>query len=315
MTLRIGSRGSKLALWQAEHVAGLLRRTDPGLEISIEVITTTGDRMRDAPLAKIGGKGLFTKEIEQALMDGRIDLAVHSLKDLPTSLPDGLALGSVLSRHDPSDALVSPSGRRFHELPEGARIGTSSLRREAQLKHVRPDLVIESLRGNVPTRVEKTESEGLDAAVLARAGLERLGLAGKITEVLPAELVLPAPGQGALGIELREDDAVTRQRLLPLQNAATRAATDAERAMLQALGGGCQIPVGALARPVPPDSLLLEGMVAEPSGKQLIRARHDGPLHSPAAIGRALAHELIEQGAGAILEELGGGLDAEQDRA
>jgi hydroxymethylbilane synthase len=306
--LRIGSRGSRLARWQAEYVASLLRACHADLDVEIVILTTTGDRILDAPLAKIGGKGLFTKEIEEALLDGRIDVAVHSLKDLPTALPEGLALGAVLERHDPSDALVSPAGTRFRDLPRGARIGTSSLRRAAQLLHARPDLKIIALRGNVPTRVEKASTEGLDAIVLARAGLERLDLGARITEVLPFDLLLPAPGQGAVAIEVRAGDAVVVERIEPLEDRGTRAATDAERGFLQALGGGCQVPIGALALPEPDGRLSLEGMVAEPSGKTLLRSGRSGRETEAAALGAAVAADLVARGAGGILEALGPGI-------
>ena len=220
--LRIASRGSDLALWQAEHVAGRLRATSPGLEVGITIISTTGDRILDAPLSKIGGKGLFTKEIEDALLDGRCDLAVHSLKDLPTDLPAGLALGAVLSRSDPSDVLISAHGIRLAELPAGCRIGTSSLRRQAQLLHARPELSIQDLRGNVPTRLRKATSGEFDAVVLARAGLERLGMLDSVTEVLPFELMLPAPGQGALGIEIRQADEATARLVGRLEEPLAR---------------------------------------------------------------------------------------------
>ena len=305
-TLRIGSRGSALALWQADHVSALLRAAHPALEVAVEVITTTGDRILDAPLARIGGKGLFTREIEEALLEGRVDLAVHSLKDLPTTLPPGLSLAAVLSRHDPGDVLIAARGERFAALPAGARIGTSSLRRRAQILHARPDLKVETLRGNVPTRVRRAESGDFDAVILARAGVERLGLADRITEVLSTELLLPAPGQGALGLEARADDDRVRTLLLGLEEPLTRAATDAERGFLQALGGGCQVPVGALARAVPgrDGTLRLEGMVADPDGIELLRGVREGSVREAAALGAGLAHELIARGAARILAEL-----------
>jgi hydroxymethylbilane synthase len=304
--IRIGTRGSRLALWQAEHVAGRLRDAHPDLEVAIETIRTTGDRILDAPLARIGGKGLFTKEIEEALLDGRVDVAVHSLKDLPTTLPEGLGLGAVLSRHDPSDVLVSAGGRGLAELPDGARIGTSSLRRRAQLLHARPGLEVVDVRGNVPTRLEKAASGAVDAVVLARAGVERLGLGERITEVLPAETILPAPGQGAVGIEVRQGDEPTLERLRGLEDEATRAATDAERAFLEALGGGCQVPIAALAVPPPddPGALRLEGMVADVTGVRMLRGTRAAEIGQAHALGRALAIELIGRGASEILAEL-----------
>jgi hydroxymethylbilane synthase len=302
-TLRIGSRGSDLARWQANHAASLLRRILPDTAVEIVIVMTTGDRILDAPLAKIGGKGLFTKEIEDALISGTVDLAVHSLKDLPTTLPDGLALGAVLSRTDPSDALVSRDGRRFAELKEGARIGTSSLRRRAQLIHTRRDLAIDDLRGNVPTRLKKALTGAFDAIVLARAGLERLGLLDHATEILSADVILPAPGQGALGIEIRAEDPWLASVLRGLEEPETRAETDAERSFLQALGGGCQVPVGALARGRG-ENLVLDGMVAEPDGSILLRGRLQGSIRDARGIGHSLAMELISRGAGAILEGL-----------
>jgi hydroxymethylbilane synthase len=305
-TLRIGSRGSDLARWQAEHVAGLLRSVEPGCVIEITIISTTGDRILDAPLAKIGGKGLFTKEIEEALLDGRCDLAVHSLKDLPTELPDGLGLGAVLSRTDPRDALISARRERFGALPAGARIGTSSLRRQAQLLHARPDLRVETLRGNVPTRVRKGISGEFDGVILARAGLERLGLLESVSEVLSFDLLLPAPGQGALGVEIRDSDVRMADLLTRLEDSATRAAADAERAFLHALGGGCQVPVGAHARPRDGDAawLELDGMVADPGGRTLLRGVKAGRIEEAEGIGAQLAAELIRRGAGAILESV-----------
>jgi hydroxymethylbilane synthase len=301
--LRIGSRGSALARWQAEHTATLLRERHPGLAVEIVIIVTTGDRILDAPLARIGGKGLFTKEIEEAMLDGRVDLAVHSLKDLPTTLPPGLALGAVLSRHDPSDALISARGERFTDLPRGARVGTSSLRRRAQLLRARPDLAVETIRGNVPTRVKRAAPGDMDAVVLARAGVERLGLGAHITEILPTELLLPAPGQGAIGIEIRSGDTRVEGLLSGLQDPATRAAVDAERAFLRALGGGCQVPVGALARVAGTD-LYLDGMVAGPDGRRLLRGTRAGGVTEAEAIGTALATELIGLGAAEILADV-----------
>lgn len=307
--LLIGSRGSALALWQSEHTAALLRERHLGLAVEILIIVTTGDSILDAPLSRIGGKGLFTKEIEEALLDGRVDLAVHSLKDLPTTLPAGLALGAVLSRHEPSDALISARGEHFADLPSGARIGTSSLRRRAQVLHARPDLVVESIRGNVPTRIMRAAADDMDAVILARAGVERLGLGVHITEILSAELLLPAPGQGAIGIEIRGGDTRVQRLLAGLQDPVTRCAVDAERAFLQALGGGCQVPVGALAR-VDGADIHLDGMVADTDGVRLLRGRRFGRADDPASVGEQLAQELIGLGAEEILAEVarsGGG--------
>jgi hydroxymethylbilane synthase len=298
--LRIGSRGSALARWQAEHTAALLRERHPGLAVEIIIIVTTGDRILDAPLSRIGGKGLFTKEIEEALLDGRVDLAVHSLKDLPTTLPAGLALGAVLSRHEPSDALISARGERFADLAGGSRIGTSSLRRRAQVLFARPDLKVETIRGNVPTRIKRAAAGDMDAVILARAGVERLGLGAHITEILSADLLLPAPGQGAIGIEIRHGDARVQGLLAGLQDPATRAAVDAERAFLRALGGGCQVPVGALAS-VSGANLCLDGMVADPDGARLLRGTRTGRSDDAESVGDGLAQELIRLGAAEIL--------------
>ena len=301
--LLIGSRGSALARWQSEHTAALLRERHPGLAVDTIIIVTTGDRILDAPLSRIGGKGLFTKEIEEALLDGRVDLAVHSLKDLPTTLPAGLALGAVLSRHEPSDALISARGETFADLPRGARIGTSSLRRRAQVLHARPDLVVETIRGNVPTRLKRAAAGDMDAVILARAGVERLGLGAHITEILSTDLLLPAPGQGAIGIEIRRGDARVQALLAGLQDPATRCAIDAERAFLHALGGGCQVPVGALAR-VDGSDIRLDGMVADPDGVRLLRGTRVGRANDAEAVGVYLAQELIGLGADGILAEV-----------
>jgi hydroxymethylbilane synthase len=317
--LVIGSRGSALARWQSEHTAALLRERHPELSVEIIIIVTAGDRILDAPLSRIGGKGLFTKEIEEALLDGRADVAVHSLKDLPTTLPAGLALGAVLSRHEPSDALISARGERFADLPPGARIGTSSLRRRAQVLHARPDLAVETIRGNVPTRLKRAAPGDMDAVILARAGVERLGLGAHITEILSAELLLPAPGQGAIGIEIRRGDTRVQGLLAGLQDPTTRAAVDAERAFLRALGGGCQVPVGALAR-VDGADLHLDGMVADPDGVRLLRGTRAGRADDAASIGEQLAQELIGLGAAEILAEVeqaasgGGTAESHADR-
>lgn len=299
-TIRIGSRGSDLALWQAHHVADLLRSRLQGAMIEIVIVVTTGDRILDSPLPEIGGKGVFTKEIEEALLARRIDLAVHSLKDLPTILPDGLLVGAVLSRADPRDVLISRSGLTLAGLAPGARIGTSSLRRRAQIAHARRDLAIQDLRGNVPTRLRKALSGDLDAIVLARAGLERLALLDHVTEVLPVTTMLPAPGQGALGIEVVADAPDLSGIIAGLEDARARAETTAERSFLEALGGGCQVPVGALGR-VSGADLVLDGVVAEPDGSILLRGRAKGRALDASAIGRSLADDLLSRGAGGIL--------------
>src|SRR5438105_4175481 len=263
--LTIASRGSQLALWQARWVAGQLAAR--GHETRIEIIKTTGDKITDVPLAKVGTKGLFTKEIEEALLDGRADLAVHSLKDLPTELPEGLVLAAVPEREDPRDAVV---GKRLADLPHGSRVGTSSLRRSAQLRKLRPDLVIESVRGNLDTRLRKLDEGQYDAILLAAAGLKRLGWADRIAEILPVEQMCPAVGQGALAIETRATGSGYDACAL-LDHAETRAAVTAERALLSALGGGCQVPIGAHAA-VAAGRVHLVAVVASPDGATLVRA-------------------------------------------
>ena len=293
--LVIASRGSQLALWQARWVAAQLSAA--GHECRIEMIKTTGDQITSVALSKIGGKGLFTREIEEALLDGRADVAVHSLKDLPTELPDGLVLAAIPEREDPSDAIV---GRRLADLPRAAKVGTSSLRRSAQLRKLRPDLTIESIRGNVDTRVRKLDEGRYDAIVLAAAGLKRLGLGDRIAEILPPEIMCPAAGQGALAIETRPAgagfDACQR-----LDHAGARAAVTAERGMLAVLGGGCKVPIGALAR-IEQRRLRMVGVVASPDGAELIRATSEGSPADAANLGAALGEELLTRGARRILE-------------
>jgi hydroxymethylbilane synthase len=295
MPLTIASRGSQLALWQARWVSG--RLTALGHACHIEIIKTTGDKVTDVPLAQVGGKGLFTKEIEEALLDGRADLAVHSLKDLPTELPAGLALAAVPEREDPHDAVV---GRKLVDLPSGAIVGTSSLRRAAQLRRLRPDLTIESIRGNLDTRVRKLDEGRYDAIVLAAAGLKRLGWEARIAEILPTEVMCPAVGQGALAVETRASGAGW-DACAPLNHAATHSAVAAERAFLRALGGGCQVPIGAHAT-VMGAQLHLAGLVIAPDGSALVRGESEGPAVEAEAIGAALGAKLLEQGARAILE-------------
>lgn len=304
-TITIGTRGSRLALWQAEAVAQALRATDRETEVRLEVIKTSGDRFVDVPLATLGGKGLFIKEIEEALLAGRIDLAVHSAKDLPAVLASGLTLGGVTEREDPRDALVSRTGCPFRALPAGARIGTSSLRRAAQLRYARPDLRIVPLRGNVETRLGKLETEALDAVVLAAAGLRRLGLADRITEVLPPELSLPAIGQGALAIEVREADPVVVPLMPALDHPETRACVTAERGFLQRLEASCQLPVAAYAT-MEAGSLRLRGLVATEDGRQLVRGERRGAVGDALAIGQALGDDLLARGGAEVLRHVYG---------
>ncbi len=317
--LRIGSRGSQLALWQANHISALLRAR--GHEVAIEIIHTTGDKITDVALAMVGTKGMFTKEIEEALAAGRVDLAVHSLKDLPTELPPGFEIAAITQREDPRDALCARLYSKVEDLPHGARVGTSSLRRQAQLKAIRPDLDIHPLRGNVDTRLRKLEQGEYDAIILAAAGLKRLGKTELIKQIIPAEIMCPAAGQGALGIEIREGDAATRQHLEFLNDPAARAATTCERALLHSLGGGCQVPIGAyeevrfakdreghdFSRADKAEGRLnLDAIVADPDGSKLLRESLDGNLNDPEALGNAVGQTLLKRGGDKILEAVYG---------
>jgi hydroxymethylbilane synthase len=302
-TLRIATRKSQLALWQAEHVAALLRGTHAGLCVELVPMTTRGDRILDRSLAAIGGKGLFIKELETALEDGRADLAVHSMKDVPAEIPPGFAIAALLERADPSDALISRHSGGLRELPPGARLGTSSLRRRAQLLAARPDLRIEDLRGNVDTRLKRLDAGELDAIVLACAGLVRLGLESRISVRLDAELSLPAVGQGVIGIECRADDERTRSFIAPLDDPKTRSAVTAERAFAARLEGSCQSPIAGLAR-VEGERLVLEGLVAEPDGSRILRDALSGRTTDAASIGETLAERLLEAGARELLGRL-----------
>lgn len=294
--LRLGTRGSPLALWQANHVAERLRPLAPGRAVELVLIETEGDRVRDRALSQIGGDGLFTKEIQNALLDGRADVAVHSLKDLPTIVVPELVLGAVPQRGPVGDALVSRRWSRFGDLPRGAVVATSSLRRRSQLLYQRPDLRVQDLRGNVETRLRKLDEQGLDAILLAEAGLHRLGLQGHITEILDRSWMLPAVGQGALGLECRRDDPATRHLLEALDHPPTRAAVLAERAFLSGLGGGCLVPIGALAE-VSGDVLHLRGCVLSGNGARRDAGEVRGPASDPEALGRELAHRVKASGA------------------
>lgn len=336
--LRIGSRGSQLALWQANHIASLLR--ERGHTVEIEIIHTTGDKITDVALAKVGTKGMFTKEIEEALAAGRVDLAVHSLKDLPTELPSGFEIAAITKRENPRDAFCSRFYAKIEDLPCGARVGTSSLRRQAQLRAIRTDLDIHPLRGNVDTRLRKLENEEYDAIILASAGLHRLGKTELIKYIIPAEIMCPAAGQGALAIEIREGDAATRELLAFLDDLAARAATTCERALLNRLGGGCQVPIGAFAEfrvvenvetrenaggrhdregyefsraaATPQEHpalaaggiLHLESIVADPDGKKLLRDSRDG--NDPEKLGNEAGAALLARGGDEILEAVYG---------
>jgi len=303
--LRIGTRGSRLALWQAHRVKSLLDQIHPHLSIEIVIIKTTGDRILDVPLARVGGKGLFVKEIEQALLEKRIDLAVHSLKDMPAEIPAGLALGAIPEREAAGDVLISRHKQRFYELPRGAVIGTSSLRRAAQLRHARPDVTLVPLRGNLDTRIRKLQTESLDAIVVAAAGVKRLGLEEHISQYLDEELMLPAVGQGALCVEIRKDDPLVAPLAAALDHASTRAVVTAERAFLHRLGGSCQVPIAGHGR-AEGERLLLSGLVADVDGSTVIRAGTSGPLDSGKRIGNRLAADLISRGADRILEKIKG---------
>ena len=293
--LVIASRGSQLALWQARWVQQQLARS--GHETRIKIIKTTGDKITEVPLAQVGGKGLFTKEIEEALLDGRADLAVHSLKDVPTELPEGLVLAAIPAREDPRDAMV---GRHLKDLPIGAEVGTSSLRRAAQLRQARPDLVIEALRGNLDTRLRKLDEGRYDAVVLAAAGLRRLGWEERIAELLPAEIMCPAVGQGALAIETSNQGA-GRTACAALDDVYTRAAVTAERGVLAALGGGCQVPIGAYAIAAE-QHLQVQAVVISPDGTEVVRGQAEGAVAEAARLGGALGAELLERGARKILD-------------
>ncbi len=304
----IGSRGSRLALWQAEWVKARLEALQPAAEVRIEIIKTSGDVMRDVPLAVIGGQGVFTKELEEALLDERIDLAVHSLKDLPTTLPERLSIAAITEREDARDALVlradlSPDKASLRSLPEGAIVGTSSPRRIAQLRHLRPDLTIKDLRGNVDTRLRKLDAGDYDAIILASAGLRRLGFTDRISSPVTTKEMLPAVGQGALGIETRAEDEETNALVTHLNDAPTRAACLAERALLRELGGGCQVPIAAHAT-VNGDELRLEALVVGLSGVDIIRDSLEGPPDDAERIGARLAAQLHARGAASLLAEL-----------
>ena len=299
--LKIGSRGSQLALWQANHISSLLR--ERGHQLELEIIKTTGDKILDVALAQVGTKGMFTKEIEDALAEGRVDLAVHSLKDLPTELPAGFELVAITERVNPRDVFLSVHYDCLDALPKGAKVGTSSLRRQAQLKAFRADLVIHPLRGNVDTRVRKLEEGEYDAIILAAAGLTRLGKTQLVKEYLSEDFMCPAAGQGALGIEIRAGDTRMREYLAFLNNADSRAATICERTLLNKLGGGCQVPIGAFAE-VKDGKLKLTGVVARPDGSEVLREQQSGS--DPVALGELVGDTLLKRGADKILEDVYG---------
>jgi len=299
--LRIGSRGSQLALWQANHIRKLLEQH--GHEVEIEMIKTTGDRITDVALANVGTKGMFIKEIEEALATEHIDLAVHSLKDLPTEIAPEFEIAAIPKRDDPHDVFCSRRYNSISGLPQGARVGTSSLRRQAQLKTLRQDLEVHALRGNVDTRLRKLESGEYDAIILAAAGLHRLGKRELVQQVLPAEIMCPAAGQGALAVEIRRGDSDTRHLVSFVDDSAARAMTACERALLNKLGGGCQVPIGALAE-LRRDCLHLQAVVASPDGTKLLREARDGS--DAVELGNCVGEALLRRGGEAILQEVYG---------
>lgn len=301
MSIRIATRQSQLALWQAEHVARRLTQAGVRAPVTLVKLTTQGDRILDAPLAKIGGKGLFTKELEQALLEGRADLAVHSMKDVTVTLPAGLHIGAILEREDPRDAFVAPAYAGLEALPAGACVGTSSLRRQSQLRARYPTLDVRTLRGNVNTRLKRLDAGEFDAVILAAAGLKRLGLGARIRAYLGPELMLSAVGQGAIGIECRRDDARVNALIAPLHHADTGVCVAAERALNARLEGGCQVPIGAYATR-DGARLHLRAFVGSPDGARLLFAHGDGDADAPETLGIAVAERLLAQGAGEILK-------------
>lgn len=294
-----------MALWQASYVAEAIKKEHPSYCVELCELTTKGDRILDAPLAKIGGKGLFTKELEQAMLDGAVDLAVHSLKDMPTEVPDGLVIGAITTRLDPGDAFVSAHYAAVEDLPAGARVGTSSLRRRAQLLAVRPDLTICDLRGNVNTRLAKLDAGEFDAIVLAAAGLKRLGFERRIRSILPRSVMLPAVGQGALAIECRAGDAAILSTIAFLRDAGMTTAAQAERAFLRRVEGGCQIPVGVYAEVDADGQISIDAMIASVDGQHICRSDAQGAGEQAEALGTALAEELLDAGGREILKEIG----------
>ncbi|MCU7496065.1 MAG: hydroxymethylbilane synthase [Ignavibacteria bacterium] len=303
-TIIIGSRGSELAMWQSNFIKKEIERKNKSVSVEIRLVKTKGDKILDVALSKIGDKGLFTKELEVELLNGRIDLAVHSLKDLQTDIPEGLKLAAVTKRHPVEDALIArKKGMTISDLKEGAIVATGSLRRRAQLLHIRPDLKIVELRGNVPTRIKKFEESGWDAIILARAGVERLGLKKHISSIIPVEEILPAVGQGALGLEISAGNSMAEEILRSVHDEETYIAAMAERAFLKALEGGCQVPIGAFAG-VKPNGLYLDGIVGAIDGTVTFRKKVRGSRKDSAKLGQALAKDLVEAGAGEILEDI-----------
>ena len=304
--IRIATRQSPLAMWQAEFVQAALRKAHPGLEVVLLPMTTRGDQILDSPLAKVGGKGLFIKELEVAMLEGRAEIAVHSMKDVPMEFPDGLGLAVICEREDYRDAFVSNDHASFQDLPQGAIVGSSSLRRQCQLRALRPDIQIRDLRGNVNTRLNKLDAGDYDAIILAAAGLKRLGMEGRIRQLLAPEICLPAGGQGAIGIECRLDDSELLSMLSVLQHEATATIVRAERAMNARLNGGCQVPIACLAALSGDNGeiLSLRGLVGEVQGHRILRSQAQGTSDAPEALGTCVADALLEQGANDILDAL-----------
>ncbi|NNF99566.1 MAG: hydroxymethylbilane synthase [Desulfobacteraceae bacterium] len=301
--ITIGSRGSKLALWQAEWVKSALEARHSQLHCDISILKTKGDKILDVPLAKVGGKGLFVKEIEEALLDGRVDVAVHSMKDMPSDIPEGLCIGAIPIREAASDVLISKQGQKLADLPEGAVVGTSSLRRAAQIKKTRPDITIAPLRGNLDTRLKKLKTEALDAIVLAAAGVKRLGLTREISEYLDESIMLPAVGQGALCIEIRTNDPEITPLVSGLNDPDTWWVVSGERAFLHRLEGGCQVPIAGHGR-LENENIHLTGLVAHVDGTRILKETITGPKREAESLGEQLADILLSQGAREILEEL-----------
>ncbi|MDC9729445.1 MAG: hydroxymethylbilane synthase [Methyloprofundus sp.] len=302
-TIRIATRQSPLALWQAEYVAARLEQAHPGIKTELVKMVTKGDKILDAPLAKIGGKGLFVKELEQGMLDGEADIAVHSMKDVPVEFPEGLHLAIILPREDPRDAFVSNHYKSLEDLPEHAKIGTSSLRRQCQIAERFPNAEILSLRGNVNTRLSKLDAGDYDAIILAAAGLKRLGFTDRITQTLDSTVSLPAIGQGAVGIECRSDDAEVNALLAPLADAESTIRVSAERAMNERLNGGCQVPIAGFSE-IKEGQLFMRGLVGEPDGSVIYRAEKTGAIEDAEKIGLAIADELLDSGAGKVLSAL-----------
>lgn len=301
--LRIATRKSPLALWQTHHVRDALCHAHPELQVELVEMTTKGDKILDTPLAKIGGKGLFVKELENSLLEGRTDIAVHSMKDVPVEFPEGLTLPVIMRREEPYDAFVSNNYANLAALPKGAIVGTASLRRQSQLLALRPDLQIRPLRGNVGTRLSKLDRDEYDAIVLAAAGLKRLGMAERISEMLPPEVILPAIGQGAIGIECREDDVDTFELIAVLNDTPTQQRVTAERAINALLGGGCQVPIAGFAE-IDEEGLKLRGLVGDVQGKEVIRQSIHGPVKLAEQLGRRLGENLLARGADRLLKDL-----------